>query len=1024
MAYDLPDSPSERDLLAKDNRIKLRNFKLSAVGQPLEIRPLSILPWVTAQKTPVIYEKKNFKLPISNHSIDIIKKNNKFHSFVWHTSPDNVRLAVRYGFVKCQSITGQVISALGEYHLIVQSRLKRKIISNRYSDKIALLENYQKRFEALQPLEMLVNRTDYTEAEFKKIFQEYYDQLTDEQDRKQADNFLRDFNFSEAMRATGINSILTFVKKVMLTDLNRMQNQNQDLTYSRQRRFAATRGDLGSYITNAVKAIRDYNAPPHDAIYPEHHGDYRQHSDEIAFDSDFHCDSLSQAQRALLAVTFVEGLNDVELLRKLPEVQEVSAPKWQMNGGINIAFKKAAAWLANLSIKFAAGFIEVPLTVVVEPLLFGRGHAFFVGMRKLATYEIKIDAKTPFKGQDILQEAEIITESLGKRIRHFALVAFKNTFQDLVYGTRDIYKKFTIHLFDDIYDDYNAGKPTQVDLSKTIEACKAEFKIIDQHKQGIWRNYAKGESLTKEIHGKFATPSFLPSAGEFNDALNAGADGLDTFMEFFLHNIHRKHPFAGLLFTVVYVAGGLAVLAPQYVAFLGAQYLAYSQAMGYSMSKGAFTAAVSSGVTQAQLAASTYEMVIHGHKSWWAKAAVELEKDPFTSLIYTSTAVGLGYLFVYQFNISWLKDDMGTFPPTSLGFIAFKFGVLVHELLAEHGHVHLEDHEALKELRAYLTELYRTKFKDATDETVASEVEKALQQLLQADNLTKLHSQVETLKLNNEKTFNYFSGLSEEELNKIIQRNQGIQFLMNNKENLKYLSAQAKHQLVQQFKPFFSTEEIRALKQELYPEEPASILRTTLSIIIAYPAFLIRMGAALGSSLWHFNSYPLQDAGTDFGYKILKDLVRVGRAASKVFKTTCGFFQCHLKVLGDVLMNSIFARSEAILTGTSHIAHANYTASAAFDAMYETFRQLFSTPVDAGIKKVTPANAVGMERQIGRTYCHLLQSLGAQEASQEKVLEEVVFAPVLPVVQDKVPTAIPLEVQEKTPDYQTATVRI
>lgn len=1022
MAYTIPSFPSGRDVLAKYNEHKLRDFKLNQDETFLKLTPVSNVPWITAQSKQVQYEKETCTLlKTSSNTIDVIKKDDEFHSFIWHTTAANLKKGVRYGIVKTQSVTGQVISTLGQYRLITLDRIKDGYVSNRYLLKKKLLTHYQKRFELLEELESLANQ-NVPEMEFRHAFDRYIKNLTEiqtkldayftktkfsevdrdginhlkseiQEDIAKAKHFMRHYSREAANRATGVDSVLTFVKSVMIRNLREMQNHNQNITYSRKLFYAATRGDLNSCIEDAEKIIEDYEVPPRDSVYADNHGCYGSGDERVAYDSSYHCTTGQQEQRALLAITFIEKMNKVVLLdspnqkatlqtkntnKKQSELKTVTATKWHVSGGGGGVFKRILAWIANISIKLVFGIVELPLTILVEPLMFGHFSGFFHGVRKLATREITVknnDAPA-LDGQEsfLSSKTQRETMSLGLRLRHLTANAFKNSFQDIWSGARDIYKQFAIHLFDNIYDDYADGEKKKQSLDEVLRAFNNEISEIAIHENRVRENLFPDHQVPKEqkkvkLDEQFASPTFIPTGWKPNDALNSSASATDAFMSLFMHHIYAKHPFAGLLFTLTYAAGGLAVLAPNVVSFLGPQFIAYSQNLGFGMSQSPLTAAISSGCTQAQMASSVFEMIIHGPKSWVATNAVEFEKDPFTSLIYVATAVGFGYLVVYQLNVPWLsemlKDDMGTFPPSSLAFVGAKLGVLVYELLEESEHEHLEKTDKNKNLKEYLTELYKKSHPDVTEPALLSEkVDKVMNDLQQQTTAEALRNKFKKLKLMHELTANH--------------------------DRLLYLSAKTKHHLVQQMNELnFTSADVRSLKKLLYPEEKMSILRTTLAIIIGYPAFLIRLAVACVSSIIQRSPKPLLNAAVDFGYKIVEDVARVGRACSKYVKVTSLFIRRMIKTVADVFMNTVLARGEALVFNTHHIANGSYTISGRLDALYEKARQLFSTVVDAAIKFINVAHPMDTERKSEASYVKLFSKLeynydNNDTSSQEK----------------------------------------
>jgi hypothetical protein len=1020
--YDKPNFPSSKTLLAIYNAKKLLHFKQNQGDSQklLEIWPPSRVPG-TLKNHKIEYRKEFY-----NPSLTLIYKQEKFDSFQWRASTDQMREATRWGIVKTQSVTGQVIAALGQYRLIALERINNGLVSNRYLLKDKLLSHYQERFEALQKIESLANR-DCDAAMLEKIFIKYKKELQllrkkiadadnkdfddvdpsgvqhiqreIDADIKYAEDFFENQKNKPLQQATGVNSFLTFTKTQMIRSLRHLQNHNQNITYTRKMSFAMTRGDLNSCIEDAEKIIEDYIAWPHDAVTADHHGRYKNENG-IIYNSSYHCASYHDEQRALLAISFIEKQNIMDFSypknpkilarRKLgglqhtkeTNLQQIKATKWSVAGGWTIALEKALAWIANIAIKLVVGVIELPLTILIEPLTFGYVKGFFEWVREIATYEIPVENPNApsLVDKELLEKTQRKPQTLGLRIKHFVVVAFKNTFEDLFYGIRDIYKQFSVHLFDSISDDYRDGKNKLPKLNDVIEASNDERKKIIDDARVIANDFQETLNVSSK---EFAEPLFVTDTGEFNDILNAGAaDGVQAFAALYLHNIYAKHPFTSVLFSFTYVVGGLAVLAPHSVAFLSSQYIAYSQAMGHSMSKSPFTAAISSAITQAQMTSSLLELFLHGHESWMAKGAKEFERDPFTSLCYVGTALGLGYTLLHMPGIGpVLKEDMGTFPPSSLVFVGAKLGLLVYELLMEHQELDLDKTVSASKLRKYLTQIYCEAHGSNDRVKMEEEVSGMMCAILGADNIQALRKACEELKAHTIKSIENLPNHKCESFNQLLTQGKILDYLMQNQSHLPHFSAQTKHQWLQQLKAHFPADQARSLNKMFYPETMTSILRTTLKVIFSYPAYMVRVLAALISSIRWGNLKPLQSAGTDFGLKILKDLTRVGRAFNKFCKLGFLITRRLGKTLADVLVNSFLARTQALLMNSHSIANTGYAFSAAVDVNFEKARQLLSTPVDAAVRVVTTSHPVDVNRKHILSYVKMMRELPAENDS-------------------------------------------
>ena len=128
----------------------------------LTLPQLSSVPGIGVSKRKNVY-KKNISHPDSTQHIAFITKNNEPHGFLWRTTPQQIKKAVRWGIINTQSITGKAISALGNYRTVAHKRIAKGMMSNSQAVKLKLLDIYQERFEALQTIESLVNKDNNAE---------------------------------------------------------------------------------------------------------------------------------------------------------------------------------------------------------------------------------------------------------------------------------------------------------------------------------------------------------------------------------------------------------------------------------------------------------------------------------------------------------------------------------------------------------------------------------------------------------------------------------------------------------------------------------------------------------------------------------------------------------------------------------------------------------------------------------------------------------------------------------------------
>lgn len=953
----IADSKSLHQAYAESEIIK---FRLNE-DDGLQLNQLSGF-W--ENETHEIYSKNKKQLSTTSH-INLIKKDGKFDSFTWHTTAAKLDEANFYGIVKTHSLTSALVATLGKYRILHLYRIKDGYISNRQLEKIELLDLYQKRIRALSELELLVNDKPGNE-EIKAGIDRYVEAL---QSLKQGCNdhdfiqsLQKEIDFASNMHlmrytfdSTGVDSILTYIKKRSLNHLRELQMRNQIMTYSRERHFALTRGDMNSFIEDAIRVIYDFVPPPRDKIDKTHHGIFGQGDERVIFDSTYHCQSESEEQSAILAISFIEKLHKLDATtptkpkliagNNSKKLKVVAATKWRIDSMKNAVLYPLIIF-ANLAIKIAFGFIELPCTLIIEPLMFGHKKDFFEKIRSLATISIsRFD--NPFHRNlhesyvELSQEARRKPLPFGAKAKQLFAIAYRNTVREIWFAMLDVKKKLTFALFDQIINDYQEGRQTPL-LNNVLGWAQDEVESIKQdRKQGLENIVGKTTPANYSVPGAIAAPTYVPSPGEWNDPLNSAALGGDQFIGLFMHHIHSKHPFAGFLFSLAYIFGGLAVCAPETVPFLGRSYLSISQSIGYGVSKHPISAAISSGCTQGQLIAANYELGLHGPNSWLGSTMVAYEKDPFTSTLYAGTALLLGYLAIYKFNFPWLSkalhEDMGNFPPASLGFVGAKLGIGVYEVFKE-------------EIK-----------------------------MLEYERLSKELAFDETIKLKE----NYRNS---PQLQLLI-------FIKLNSPYLKDLSARTKHQIYIYLKKYFIND-ADSLKRLFYDEQPSSTIRSMVNIIIGYPAFIVRLVCAGISSLILLDLRPLQQASYDFQQRLYKDITRFVRAASKFSKPVVTFFRLHVKTLCDIVFNSFLARIEAILFNQTQVARIAYRLSATFDGAYESLRQWVTTPVDSMVKASTQTQP---DVVLNNTYAKMLQQM--DYLARQEIKSENAHLPTSPIYQ-------------------------
>lgn len=324
-------------------------------------------PWVNASSHEDVYLKTRVfaesvapnKLP--EHYVTFVQKNDKPHGFTWTTNAEKLCQGVRWGIIPAESVTGKVIGALGQYRIAEHKRVIKGMISNRHRAKMALLDHYQDRFEALQALESLVNKNDINtlQTDFREAFRNYVNRLNEiknnikdlpsdvekklrndiEEDIANAQDYYdqvylaHENSDAEALKAfnrsRGNDSILEFVKRQMTYNLYEMQGINQDITYGKGRDFALTRGVLNDCIEDARKAIDDHRADPRNLVLPEHHACFAGDNEKVTYN--FKHDHLTpeREKEVLIGISFIEKWDEVVYKDGRPMLRV-------MNGGSKI----------------------------------------------------------------------------------------------------------------------------------------------------------------------------------------------------------------------------------------------------------------------------------------------------------------------------------------------------------------------------------------------------------------------------------------------------------------------------------------------------------------------------------------------------------------------------------------------------------------------------------------------------------------------------------------------------------------
>lgn len=761
----------------------------------------------------------------------------------------------------------------------------------------------------------------------------------------------------QVLNATGHHSMLGFIKQRMIYATRQLQEHNQNMTYSLSAK-SLLRGDLNSYCEDALKIVFDYLPDQHNPILAAHQGIYVSEDNnqnptqnpsspkkEQQVTVDFHHleSKARNIRQALMALANIEGIDRIESTQSTNdegyqeyELRSNGKPKkllttrftkWATNASAKYVAKRVLAWVWNITTGIIVG-LAVDLLVGFIGGLFKLNPPSFA--QKLRwTPENERNVKTKY--HEMEEKITMPITSLGTKFGRLVGNFFRNTIYEFIKGFRIVFKEAKIELFDGLKSDFKIGHygiPDEIDIiakvnSELTSLYIDEKKYLRKIKKDINKfNPQKDDSQNTVIHPLvkpaikpediqriMATAPYDLSPGEYSDMLNASCNGVKYFIENFTHEIHTKHPFTGLMFNLFYIAGGLAVLAPGMMAFLGPKYLAFSNALGATVGKSTASKALSSALYQAEIVQVVMDTAMHGHDGTLANVLKMLEEDPSNAVLYFGLAVGLGYLIAFELNIPGfseeIRNDLGTVPIAALAVAGAKIGILVYELL-----------EAEEEIITH----------EATNNDIREQFKKKLQ-----DQFPTLKQQDITQKVDQ------------------ILDDQTL-FMMRiekKKHLLPHIKHETKRELIELMSQKFpdNPEMRKAMTNQLFPERKKSIFVITLTAIFGYIPMIFR--CLLTIVTWS------KEPWIQLGEKIVKDVSRLINVINKLAKVVVDFIKVNLRIIADIFVNEIVARIEGLVRDKKHsVSIGSYRVSAGFDSTYDQAREVIGAPLDK-MKKVS-----------------------------------------------------------------------
>lgn len=856
-----------RTLLEAYNHQTLHDFLLDPTSKELTLPITSKIPGRTASKSRSASRFNAYtKVSISpGDHLNFIKKNGKPHGFAWHCTGKELQEALRFGIVKSESLSSQLVGVLGQYRLICHERIAKGVMTATQPAKLKLLSHYQDRLSLFFNLESLVNQPN-TLADFEQKIAQYLEKLEalkitlDIEDlesivpgihescisdidasKTRATEYLATLRglkpISPANRARGQNCILEFVKRESLQLIYEFQGLNQDISFSRARRFALTRGDLNDVLEDARLVIENHRADLKNPITAEHH---RLYPDEDVLTLIVNAESYSpeEERRALLGISFIKGWDKV-----IPEafcvqnkheatenLDRIAATHWKPSRNF-LTFLKSTGYFILNTLK-----------------------SFFVSTQP---WEEESWENPEFH----LYAATLEKESRPNKPMWFKLVYFLNELRiaviDLIYGIKDFAATIVIQLPINLAHDWKTTKAESDDFyheaNAAIEKIQSDEttllnKILTDWRERLPQDKKETSCESSSLHTTLVASPYPLSTGEQNDILTAMVRGLNGFTTFFTHSIYSKDPVGGLIFTLFYLSGSSVMLFPHLGETLfGKAYVEWFQRFAGGMANTPLAGAIAGGSSQAQLAASAWDLLLCGPQSDVVYGVKKAMEDPLSIAAGFGIAFGVGYAMTNG-HIPWLseslKEELGTVPETSYPLIGAKFMIALYECL-----------HAPHELKLHMPDF--------------------------------LHAGEEKLTLDKE-------DLERLELNCWLSAHAAV---------LPSLDRDIKFKIEQRIERLFNRVQARSLKLLLHPQQTHSIAYQFIFIPLSYVASLLRLTVNVGTSLvaWYQEApkpwEPIKRAMGDLGEKMGYDLNRILTFASELIRLVFKSVACVFKAL-------------------------------------------------------------------------------------------------------------------------------
>ncbi len=199
--------------------------------------------------------------------------------------------------------------------------------------------------------------------------------------------------------------------------------------------------------------------------------------------------------------------------------------------------------------------------------------------------------------------------------------------------------------------------------------------------------------LNPATDAPFATPKYRLTPYHPNDVFSSIASGIEGFFYLF-DDVFEKNPCICLVASLLYVAGGIAAIKPEYIQSLGAKlnltqftdfFVKWNIATAKAMSRSEFSNFVSAGFSMWQETLLTLQTLAQGGDSLAGECA-EYFKEHFPRVLgIFGGAYAVGYSISHLIKVpgvsAWLASDKGNIEQIEEFFTGLKLGAIGYETL-------------------------------------------------------------------------------------------------------------------------------------------------------------------------------------------------------------------------------------------------------------------------------------------------------------------------------------------------------